>query len=592
MAKSAAFPANESRRLARIQELHLLESRPDEVFDEIVGLATQVFDVPIALVSIIGRHRQWFRARVGIDVQETPREHSLCAHAILEEDLFLVCDAARDERFRDNPYVVGDPGVRFYAAVPLTTADSLGLGALCIIDTKPKPPLSEEQVDMLRRLGKLAMSRIEHMHDASYVDTPTGLFNRFRLEEDVEHLLADGHDLLLVAADVISPLFYNDIVKALGFTFSRSLVLAIKTRLQEELPGVELYKISPSRFAFILDQTRLDQAEALFARLARAFDEPVICGEIPVRTQLGIGALHLSAADETRGDWLRLLVSCADEARERGVPWSYYSPQQDFAQQRAFKLLSALAEAVRKGDQFRLVYQPRVDLHSGRCTSVETFIRWTHPVLGEIGPAEFIPLAEKTALIRPISLWVLRNALEQLALWQRQGLRFKLAINVSATDLDESLFTDELAAALERLGIDPSGFELEFTESALMRNPEAVRAQLERIRALGVEVALDDFGAGYSNWAYVRDLPANTVKLDQSFLRNLLSADKDKRVVRTMIGLAKQLGYCVVAEGIESAEVQALMKQWGCNEGQGYLFARPMPAAELLNWLAQPRPLH
>jgi len=206
-------------------------------------------------------------------------------------------------------------------------------------------------------------------------------------------------------------------------------------------------------------------------------------------------------------------------------------------------------------------------------------------VLGPISPAEFIPLAEKTALIRSLSLWVLRHAVEQAVRWQAQGYAFKVAMNVSAIDLANSLFSDALFEQLAISGLDPGRFELEFTESALCENPDLTRLQLERLRALDIDIAIDDFGTGYSNWSYLRQIPATTVKLDKSLVDHLDVNEKDRRLVEAIVDLARRLGYRVVAEGAETEAVYEILCQLGCHEVQGYLIARPMTVGGLEHWM-------
>ncbi|RRV04181.1 GGDEF and EAL domain-containing protein [Pseudomonas sp. v388] len=584
MHSGAPILLNEAQRLLRIEELCVLENSADQVFDEIVAIAAEFFEAPIALISIVDKHRQWFRARVGLQAQETPRDVSFCAYTILSDEPFEIPDATLDPRFKENALVTGEPGIRYYAGAPLITEDGLRLGSLCVIDTKPRPAMSAREASMLKRFTSLVMKRIVSLRLSCYVDQPSGLYNRLRLEEDMREVLSTGCDSQLVAVDMFAPQFLNDVVKALGYGFTQELVMAIRKRLEEQLPaGCRLYRISPTRFGFLLPGNAAQ--EHLYNAILKACAAPVHCRGNPVQMQVGMGIVSLKSEPGQEQDWMRQVVSAANDARERNLGWARYKPQCDAAQQRAFRLLASLTAAVHAPDQLRLVYQPRIDLATGACTSVEALLRWTHPTLGPVGPAEFIPLAEKTALMRPLSLWVLQHAVEQAAIWQAHGFIFRVAINVTPEDLSGSDFTDRMISLLQHYGIPPRRFELEFTEGALMHNPAEVRNQLERLRQLGMTVAIDDFGTGYSNWSYLRQLPATTVKLDQSLMRNLATDQQDQRLVQALIGLATKLDYCVVAEGIETEEIRALVSAWGCHEGQGYLIARPMEADALLDWL-------
>lgn len=585
MATRALLPKNERSRLSRITHMGLIDATADDVLDHIVSMVTHYFEVPIALVSIVSEHRQWFRARAGLDERETPREIAFCAYTILGHETFQVPDAMLDPRFSDNPLVTGEPHIRFYAGVPLVTADGLALGTLCIIDSTPRPPLGPRDLAMLEMYGQLVMKRLNNLRHASYVDQPTGLFNRLRLEEDLG-ALADRRKYALVALDMVAPAFLDSIVKALGYSFAQELVRCMIENCRSQLPAdTALYKVSPTRIALITRNARPEQAELLFRQLLEHFRRPLICRNIPIQMDVGIGVLPLGLDRCDERDWIRLVVSAADEARGKSTGWRWYEPHLDFAQQRAFLLLAALAEAVRSPDQLSLVYQPRLEVATGRIVTVEALLRWQHPVLGPISPAEFIPLAEKTALIRSLSLWVLRKAVAQAAIWQAQGYAFKVAMNVSAIDLANSSFSDALFEQLSVSGLDPSGFELEFTESALCDNPEVTRLQLERLRELNIDIAIDDFGTGYSNWTYLRQLPATTVKLDKSLVENIDSNDKDRGLVEAIVDLAKRLGYRVVAEGAETEGVYEILCELGCHEVQGFLVARPMTVSALEHWM-------
>jgi EAL domain-containing protein (putative c-di-GMP-specific phosphodiesterase class I)/GGDEF domain-containing protein len=585
MATSAPLPRNERSRLSRITHMGLIDAAADDVLDHIISMVTHYFEVPIALVSIVSEHRQWFRARAGLEERQTPREIAFCAYTILSHETFQVPDAMLDPRFSDNPLVTGEPHIRFYAGVPLVTADGLALGTLCIIGTQPRPLLDKRDAAMLEMYGQLVMKRLNNLRNASYVDQPTGLFNRLRLEEDLG-ALTDRRKHALVALDMVAPTFLDSIVKALGYSFAQELVRCMIDNCRSQLPAdTALYKVSPTRIALITRNARPEQAERLFRQLLEHFRRPLVCRNIPIQMDVGIGVLPLGLERCDEGDWIRLVVSAADEARGKSIGWRWYEPHLDFAQQRAFLLLASLAEAVRSPDQLSLVYQPRLEVATGRIVTVEALLRWQHPVLGPISPLEFIPLAEKTALIRSLSLWVLHKAVAQAARWQKQGFAFKVAMNVSAIDLANSSFSDALFAQLTTSGLEPSGFELEFTESALCDNPEVTRLQLERLRALNIDIAIDDFGTGYSNWTYLRQLPATTVKLDKSLVENIDSDEKDRGLVEAIVDLAKRLGYRVVAEGAETEAVYEILCELGCHEVQGFLIARPMSVSALEHWM-------
>ncbi|MCF5353160.1 GAF domain-containing protein, partial [Pseudomonas syringae] len=293
MNASAPIPLNETQRLLRIRELCVLEDTSDDVFDELVAMTAAFFEAPIALISIVDEHRQFFRARVGLKARETPRNVSFCAYTILSDTLFEIPDATLDARFVNNGLVTGHPDIRYYAGAPLITDDGIALGSLCVIDTKPREPMSEYQTQMLKRFASLVMKRIVGLRLSCFIDQPTGLYNRSRLQEDIHQAVASSVDYQLVVVDMITSAFLNDIVKALGYSFSQDLVTAIKGRLECLLPPTcSLYKVSPTRFGFLLAGDRTP--EHLFRTILKDFETPVECRGIPVQMQVGLGVVTLN----------------------------------------------------------------------------------------------------------------------------------------------------------------------------------------------------------------------------------------------------------------------------------------------------------
>lgn len=584
MTYPAPTPINESARLRRVTDLGIGEGMADPVLEDVLDLVKTYFQVPITLISILEEQRQWFKASRGVCVKETPREVSFCGYVILTDDVMVIPDACLDERFRDNPLVTGSPHIRFYAGMPLITSDGLGLGTLCIIDTKPRPSLSLVEIQALQRFASLVMHRICGLRSSTFVDQQTGLFNRVKLEQDI---VARGDEPMqsLVSIDMMSPQMLNDIVKALGHTRCQNIMQVMLTELLRLLPPhTAVYCLSETRFGFFMEGGPCSASSALFSKITQRFKQPVICDGIPIQADIGIGAMELSYNQAGASDWLRILVSASDEARLKDKGWIWYEPGLGRAQQRAFMLLSALAEALQSKDQLRLAYQPRFDMQTGEILSAEALLRWQHPSLGAIGPAEFVPLAERTSMIRSLSLWVIRKAVDQAVGWHRIGRSLKISVNVSAEDMESTYFTDALLSLLAETGLPPHFIELEFTESALCQSPDSVREQLNRLRVVGIDIAIDDFGTGYSNWTYLRQLPATAVKVDRSLVANITRDESDLRLVETLIDLGRHLGYRIVAEGVETGDTLEVLRSIGCHEVQGYYLSRPMEVKDFEVW--------
>ncbi|HZE52100.1 MAG TPA: GGDEF domain-containing phosphodiesterase, partial [Bradyrhizobium sp.] len=248
-------------------------------------------------------------------------------------------------------------------------------------------------------------------------------------------------------------------------------------------------------------------------------------------------------------------------------------------------LESALRRALDR-DQFALHYQPKVDMTTGQITGVEALLRWTHPDLGVLPPAQFIPLAEETGLIVPIGRWVLRKACAQNMAWQRSGLRpVSMAVNLSPRQfLDEDLLQD-IDGALAASGMPPVLLQLEVTESMVMRNVSRAVKVLDAIQSRGIRLAIDDFGTGYSSMSLMKQFPIDTIKIDRSFVRDLPDDSEDKAITQAIISMGKALGMTIVAEGVETAEQETFLRDHACDEMQGFLFSKPVPSQQLAELL-------
>jgi EAL domain-containing protein (putative c-di-GMP-specific phosphodiesterase class I) len=258
------------------------------------------------------------------------------------------------------------------------------------------------------------------------------------------------------------------------------------------------------------------------------------------------------------------------------------------AHRRRFDLLQDFERALATDDQLRLVAQPRVSLADRSCVCVEFLLRWEHPSLGAVSPAEFIPIVEHSTLARPTTAWVLERATAALANWRAAGLALKASMNISAANLEEADLVQRVQLSLLRHNLPTSALEIEVTESAAMRADGLAMQQLALFSEVGIELALDDFGTGYSSLAYIREIPAGTIKIDRAFVKNIGEDQEARSMLRTMVTLFRDLGRHVVAEGVEDADVAALLVEMGCHEAQGFLFARPMELDAIPDFVSAP----
>jgi EAL domain-containing protein (putative c-di-GMP-specific phosphodiesterase class I) len=255
-------------------------------------------------------------------------------------------------------------------------------------------------------------------------------------------------------------------------------------------------------------------------------------------------------------------------------------------EQRLAERLALASEVRRAIEQHELVvhYQPKIDLRTGRADAVEALVRWQHPTRGLLGPGEFLPVVESTHLIKPLTLYVLDESLRQAREWLDQGERIRVAVNLAAAYAGDIRLPNQIAELLARHGIEPGQLEIELTETAVLDDPTRAKTVLEALSTLGVRLSVDDFGTGYASIAYLTGLPINTLKIDQSFILDLM-APGNLAVTRYSIDLARTLGLTTIAEGVEDEANLRILEDLGCDEAQGFFFARPTAPAECIEWI-------
>jgi EAL domain-containing protein (putative c-di-GMP-specific phosphodiesterase class I) len=415
---------------------------------------------------------------------------------------------------------------------------------------------------------------------------PGGDIALTRLVEDFT-CAAAGTTLFCIVIDLGDLQRSNRVPRLLGPRYTDSLVDAAEARIQREVGAeVRLHQVDAGCFAFLLPDDGSTAWQGVLERLIEALRLPFDCAGLPGAVEPCAGLVRVPSGQAEGEILLRAAMAAAQDARSADVAWLLQESDAEKAYHRTRTLLASLPLALAAPDQLSLVYQPRMELGSGVCLGAEALLRWNHPTLGAVPPSDFIPLSEQTGMARFITAWVVDRALTDLAEWTAAGFRFGVSINISAVNLSEEHFAEKIADAVRRFGVDPALVELEFTEGAMVRDSPRVRGTVAELAAIGVGISIDDFGTGYSNLQYLRDIPATTLKIDQSFIRSLSANERDPIIVRSMIDLAHALGYRVVAEGIEDGEAMALLAGWNCDEGQGYFISRPAPVAVMKDWVA------
>lgn len=569
---------SEKERLLALQAAQVLDAHASGYFDRLTRLASRIFEVPIAIITVVDEHRQWFKSPVGVQMQGTPRTDAFCDHTIRQEGVMAIPDALLDARFWDNPLVTGAPGIRFYAGAPLVLKSGHALGSLCIIDTVPRD-FGEAQRRQLLELAELVRAQLQQLLLVGKTDEVTGLPNRSQLNVDLHHLcvLEPGARRSLVLVEVLNHASLIEMANALGLGPVEQLLRDIAA-IVVEMTGsrATVYHVGLARFAWVISAGRDEDEQALIHQLLGHLRRPVDSTGVRFELQprAGIAGFHLSAPEVD--DAVRKAMVSAQQAQHSEHFFHRYQEREDSLQQRAYRLLRDFGQAMEGGD-LRLVYQPKFDNRSFSCHSVEALVRWRHAALGEVPPAEFIPLVESTPLIHGLTRFVLTSALAQIAEWRARGMDIEVAINVSPRDLEDPGFPEFIRRMCEARQVPVHHLVIECTESDVLTGAGTVQA-LQAIRALGVKVALDDFGAAYSNLASLKNLPAEILKIDRSMVCDIDVNQRALSVLRAIMMMAGELGYRLVAEGVDKAEIFDLLVAMGFDEIQGYYFSRPLEA--------------
>ncbi|MEK6592119.1 MAG: GGDEF and EAL domain-containing protein [Pseudomonadota bacterium] len=756
------IPADENERLAELAALNVLDTTAEEDFDSLARLAAFICGTPISLVSLVDAKRQWFKARVGLDAAETPRDISFCTHAIADPDqLFIVTDASKDKRFRENPLVTGDPNIRFYAGMPLKTGEGSAVGTLCVIDRVPRDlsvmqrealvTLSNAvvaQLNLRRRLsrheqyyamlarvsariarttdieglcseachagvelgglrmawigrldipsgnvqpvawatskGRLAESMVcsiaidpferalaseaiasrhprvcndlatvshaspggvwhQHgllasailplavddvlwgtmslyagrknffdpfyldranelaadisfgidrlqktrdIHYLSFYDTVTGLPNQAGFEDKFGTLAPQIHCgcLLVVGMEQL-----DHVAAAYGAGAIDSVLKQVAQRLQAHAPHRAIAALVRRRlFAlFVPDEDPANFSRFATQHLAAALSAPYSIDDVQVGCAIHLGASFFPDDGKTIGALLTAAERAVQSARSLQQTFRFYNKKIDETTTVQLRLEGELRKAISRRE-FVNYYQPKIDLATGRIVGAEALMRWLHPERGLVSPAEFIPVLESSGLILEAGRQALGRAIIDYCTWRDAGLGTpRIAVNVTALQLRDQNFITDIQHELAAGKCDPVALSIELTESSLMTAEQQVRGVLQALREIGILVAIDDFGTGYSSLSYLVTLPIDELKIDRAFIMRMTTEPAYMGLVNTIISLAHNLNLKVVAEGIENNEQANLLRLLRCDQAQGYLYSKPVPADDFAAMLAR-----
>ncbi|NOT54194.1 MAG: EAL domain-containing protein [Deltaproteobacteria bacterium] len=439
--------------------------------------------------------------------------------------------------------------------------------------------------DVTESEAQIAALKHQSLHDEL-----TGLPNRTLLDTELAAAVRTAHTggkkgISLLYLDLDRFQVVND---TFGYRWGDFLLQQVAPRLQGALRKADtVARVNGDEFAVLLSNIGdASGAIRIARRLLHLLEAPFQIEGHKVNVSASIG---ISLCPEHGTDAETLLQRAAravHQAKRTGIGYALYSAEQEELYNPTRLLLLHDLRQAPEQEQLLLHYQPKVEMKSGAIHQVEALIRWQHPQRGILPPDDFLPLAEESGLMRPLSQWVLNEAIRQCRVWDRDGLHLRVAVNLSMRDLQDTQLPQRIAGLLTAWGLDPASLEVEVTETAIAADMEKTRQSLAELHQMGVRIAIDDFGTGYSSLAHLRQLPVDTVKIDKSFVHGLTKNDNDTAIVRATIELGHDLGLQVVAEGVEEQTTWDTLAALGCDLVQGYLISHPLPAVALQDWLS------
>lgn len=468
-------------------------------------------------------------------------------------------------------------GQGFYDFLTADTLDFHGVGWLLFFCAILLYLISKGQLLRLRR----------EMRKFTLYDTLTDLPNRRMFEESIQQAIADckaqNKKFALMLGDLDR---FKQINDTLGHHAGDSLLKQLGLRLQNAMRGSDvLGRLGGDEFAFIFTGLeREDIVDRLAQRIMRTMDDPVVIEGLNFNMGISLGIVIFPDHGEDMETLMRRADISLYHSKERRNCYTFYDKDTDKYNRQNIQMQNDLREAIKQGS-LEVYYQPKVDCGSHEVKGLEALARWPHAEQGMISPAEFIPIAKKNGLIGDLTLLMLNKSIQQISQLYHQGLDLRLSVNITEENLEDILFPETVSNILQRFNFPSQSLELEITEDVIIDNIKNATLVTDKLKDLGVNISIDDFGTGNSSISYLKKLPISTLKIDLSFIREMNRSPDDAAIVKTTILLSKSLGLSVVAEGVEDELTLQKLNDWGCDLAQGFYICKPVPNDELVSWL-------
>ncbi len=563
-----------------------------------VGFAEQNSEKTVQPVAQAGIDKA-FLDELGVTWDESERGDGPTGTAIRTGKPCVVRGLKTDPRFRAWHAAAHEKGIESALSLPMCV-DQKVLGAFTIyaedgeaFDAGEIELLSEMAEDLTYGIATLR-TRIEHdaaqatITRMAWYDPLTGLPNHASLEHHLEDAItgacSKNHSFVLLLLDLER---LRDINDTLGFEAGNKVMQESARRISRNFENGEFVaRMRGDEFTILLPSANIDRAEQTVLNILETLSRPFAIDSFSVIIRANVGIVLYPDHGTECEQLIRRADVAMHLAKLSGNGYAFYSPGQDADKKHHLALAADLNRAL-EAEALELYYQPKICMRSGHVNGFEALARWTHATHGMVSPDEFIPLAERTGMIRPLTDWVLTTALRQSAALRQAGIRLPIAVNLSAFNLQDPHLMEKIQGLCETCSVEEGMLELEITESAVMVDPAGALNVLSRLRDFGIPLYLDDFGTGYSSLSYLKRLPVTAMKIDRSFVADMLEDANSASIVRSTIALAHELGLEVVAEGVENEPMWSQLQTLGCDSGQGYYMGRPMPAGQIVPWLRE-----